>query len=115
MTMLRFPDDADGESLRRLHEKGDRLEVSRAMDLYLVFQRQRDAEKFCTLLEAEGLDAGVISPMRKGGRWTANVVTYIVPTYENLAAFKTFLERFALPLGGKHSDWGCHVILPNRE
>lgn len=112
MTALHFPDDIDGESLRRLHAKGDRLEATRWMHLFLVFQRRQEAEKICALVEAEGAEAGVIHPRRKGDRWTAEVCIRIVPTYENLVALKGDLHRLAMPLGGKHADWGTYVILP---
>jgi hypothetical protein len=103
-----FPDDANGDVLRRMRAGGDDLSKAREIDFQVVFPDEIAASAFAALFQAKGYKAIVThAEVAKGLPWDTQVMKHTLPSYSAITAFEAELEHAALPLGGRNDGWGC--------
>jgi hypothetical protein len=103
-----FPDDENGDVLRRLQESGDDLSASRNIDFTVAFPGKEEAEEFAVHLQGLGYKTTVEETKSVPDLpWDAVVVNHSIPTHASITAFEALLERLASPLGGRNDGWGC--------
>jgi hypothetical protein len=98
-----FPDDANGDVLRRLLEDGDDLRKPRDVDFSVAFPNSRSAKAFARLAEAQGHRARLEGHEPRD----VTIVRNMLPTHAGITAFEDELDRLATPLGGRNDGWGC--------
>lgn len=100
----RFPDDADGDALRRVAERSD---MSRPMniDFAVDVPNQARAEGMAQLAAQRGYTTRVACDT-PGQRWTCYCSKCMVPTYEAVVAAQKELDELSEPLGGRSDGWG---------
>jgi Regulator of ribonuclease activity B len=103
-----YPNDANGDALRRMHEAGDDLTQPRNIDFTVVFANADAATKFAHQFRANGYTASVeFTGTVEELPWDVVVVKYMIPTYEEITAFEDSLQHVASSLGGHNDAWGC--------
>jgi hypothetical protein len=105
---MNYPDDDNGDVLRRMEEDGDDLTRARNIDFSVVFPVESAAEKFAEHFRAQGLAAEVyFAETMKEFPWNVNVVNHMTPSHQEIGDFETSLQEVADSLGGHNDGWGC--------
>jgi hypothetical protein len=105
---LDFPDDDNGDALRRLQAAGDDLSRSRNIEFTVVFPTQVSAERFAEHFRVLGY-ATSIDPTETvpDNPWDVVVVKHMEASHAEIGGFEDLLESVAHPLGGRNDGWGC--------
>ncbi len=103
-----FPDDANGDVLRRMEAGGDDLARPRNIDFAFVFADESSAEKFAKHFRELGHEVSV----KKGETdqnlsWDVIVVQHMVPSHEGISNFESQLQSVADRWQGQNDGWGC--------
>jgi hypothetical protein len=107
-----FPNDANGDVLRRMVGNGDDLTQPRDIDFTVVFVDETSANLFAGHFKSLGLAASVeFSETAKGLPWDVSVVKNMIPQHDKISEFEDELEAIAEPLGGRNDGWGCMRIV----
>jgi Regulator of ribonuclease activity B len=103
-----YPDDDNGDVLRRLEAAGDNLTLPRNVDFTVVFPEESAAERFAEHFREQGYAASVeFAETVKELPWDVVVVTYMTPSHQEIGDFETTLQKVADTLGGRNDGWGC--------
>jgi hypothetical protein len=103
-----FPDDENGDVLRRMQESGDDLSQARRIDFTIVFPSESATQYFSQ--HFQNLEYQV--SIEKSGTvqelpWDVVISRYMLPTHTDITEFESELEAIAAPLGGRNDGWGC--------
>lgn len=106
-----FPDDANGDTLRRMRRNGDDLSQPREVDFSIIFPHESFAIDFIRVVEAkfdkvryEKADHESDLP------WDVTATRFMTPSYEEISATEVFLESVAEKFGGEIDGWGCFSV-----
>src|SRR6266542_803878 len=96
-----YPDDADGQALRRVAETAD---MSKPMDVdfFVAVPEERAGANIAELAGQRGYRTKVERDSETG-KWTCYCTRTMVPTYEAIVSAQKELEDLARPHGG-YSD-----------
>jgi hypothetical protein len=104
-THLMFPDDENGDVLRRMQAHGDNLEAPRDINFAFAFRTQSEAERFATAVTAPDYRAEASEyPERK--MWQAEVTHFMLPTHAAITELEARLSKVASEYGGEPDGWG---------
>ncbi|HEY1212038.1 MAG TPA: ribonuclease E inhibitor RraB [Bryobacteraceae bacterium] len=110
---MSYPNDDNGEALRRMKADGDDLSQSRDIDFTVVLPNDFAANRFAEYFRDAGYTTNVrLSQVRESHPWEVVVTNHMVPTYEGIVAFESELNDSASTLGGHNDGWGCFAQLP---
>ncbi len=105
---MKYPNDASGDTLRRMQEAGDDLTRSRNVDFTVVFPDEQSAEQFANHFRVLGYEATVeLTESNEQFPWDVVVIKHMIPTYEEIGAFEESLQEAAISFGGYNDGWGC--------
>lgn len=103
-----FPNDANGDALRRMESGGDDLTRPRNIDFNVVFANGQSAEEFAKHFRAQGYQASVeAAEADQDFPWDVVVVQHMVPSHEGISSFENLLQSAADRWGGRNDGWGC--------
>ncbi len=103
-----FPDDENGDVLRRLQEKGDLLAKPRDIDFTVVFATEKSAQKFAGHFRQLGYKcSATMSNCKPDLPWDVLIVNHMVPSHSEITKFEEELQVVADVLGGCNDGWGC--------
>ena len=103
-----YPNDANGDALRRMEAEGDDLNRPRNIDFTVVFADQISAERFAGHFRGLGHEASVeLTKTNQDYPWDVVVVQHMVPSYDGIGNFEKLLESVAWGWGGHNDGWGC--------
>ena len=103
-----FPDDANGNVLRRMEAKGDDLTQPRNIDFAVVFADESSAEQFAEHFRRLGHEVSVENAgTDQNLRWDVIVIQHMVPSHEGITKFEGLLQSIADRWGGQNDGWGC--------
>ncbi|MGA3081867.1 MAG: ribonuclease E inhibitor RraB [Terracidiphilus sp.] len=103
-----YPEDDNGDVLRRLEAQGDDLTWARNIDFSVVFPVESAAERFAEHFRARGYAASVyFAETMAEFPWNVNVVKHMTPSHQGISDFETTLQEVADTLGGCNDGWGC--------
>jgi hypothetical protein len=105
----KFPDDENGEVLRRMFKQGDDLSRPRIIDFCFTFADRRQALAFAEIVDEQDLEV-CISVYEERDGWEAIVKRYMVPTHEDITALEVSLTQRAVAVGGEADGWGCMQV-----
>ncbi len=103
-----FPNDENGDVLRRMQQDGDDFTKPRDVDFSVVFPSKSSAEEFADHFRRSGFKVAVQEC--DGERelpWDVTVTRYMLPTHAEITEVENTLEDAAAPLGGSNDGWGC--------
>lgn len=103
-----FPDDENGDALRRMEQTGDDLNVPRDINFSVVFPSVAEAEEFAVCVRERGLTATIEkSNCVPELPWDVTVTKHMIPKHAEINDTEEMLESLAGPLGGHNDGWGC--------
>lgn len=113
---MAFPDDENGDVLRRMEATGDDLTRSRNVDFTVVLPSETAAERFATHFRELGYAASIeFTQTAESLPWDVVVVKNMVPSHDGIGSFENVLQNVATPLGGRNDGWGCLSEGPTHE
>jgi hypothetical protein len=111
---MTYPNDANGDALRRMEADRDDLTRPRNIDFTVVFADVTSAERFADYFRALGHEVSVgNTETDKDFLWDVVVVQHMVPSYDGVANFEKLLQSVADGLGGHNDGWGCFSERPS--
>ena len=103
-----YPNDDNGDVLRRLEANGDDLSLPRDIDFVVVFSDKDSADAFARKIRHLGYRvSSELSETAAKLPWDVRVVKHISPSHREITEFEELLEDQAAPLGGRNDGWGC--------
>jgi len=103
-----FPDDENGDVLRRMQESGDDLTIAREIDFSVVFPSEDAAIAFAVHLLRNGQKVSLAEPKTDDDLpWEVTVHPRFVPTHAAITAYEELLARDAAEFNGRNDGWGC--------
>jgi len=112
LNILDFPDDLNGDVLRRMVEGGDKLTVPRDVDFTVVFPDQDAAEGFASHFRELGYRVSVEKTgTAEGLAWDVSVVRQMVPSHAGITNFEDLLQSVADDFNGRNDGWICPHVL----
>lgn len=106
-----FPDDADGQALRRLVEMGCDLDRPMDVDIQIAAGNEEVAFQISTAATGLGyrteifLDEDIEDLESASEPWTCECSKVMVVSYESIIAAQDELNRIAKPLEGYVDGW----------
>ncbi len=107
---LEFPDDTNGDVLRRMQGSGDDLARARMIDFCFAFPERRQAVAFAEIVEDRDLEV-CISYYEEREMWQAIVKRYMVPIHADITRIELALSDRAESVGGEADGWGCLQVV----
>ena len=102
-----FPNDENGQVLRRMHEHGDDLTKPRPIDFEHVLPNRHAAEA----MARRSRDLGYETKIRRRGPLTrkrdVTCTRTLLPTHAAITEAEGALAAIAYDLGGHEDGWGC--------
>ncbi len=103
-----FPDDENGDVLRRMQRNGDDFTRPRDIDFSVVFPSELAAEEFAEGFRRSGFKVSVKQwEAERELPWDVTVTQYMLPTHAGVTEMEETLEHSAVALGGQNDGWGC--------
>ena len=106
MSAPHFPDDENGDVLRRMFDGGDDLSRPRIVDFCFAFPERQQAVVFAEIVDDRDLEV-CISYYEQREMWQAIVKRHMVPTHRDITVLELRLASQAEAIGGKADGWGC--------
>jgi hypothetical protein len=106
---LSFPNDENGDVLRRMQKSGDDLGQPRMIDFCFAFPERRQALAFAEIVDERDFEV-CISYYEEREMWQAIVKRYMVPTHRDITTVETALSARAESVGGDPDGWGCMQV-----
>ena len=103
-----FPDDENGDVLRRMQKDGDDFTKARDIDFSVIFPNESSAKQFADHFGKAGFKVAIEE--WEGDRelpWDVTVTRHMYPTHSEITQIENALEGVAAPLGGANDGWGC--------
>jgi hypothetical protein len=108
---MTFPDDDNGDVLRRMAANGDDLTQPRNIDFTVVFPDEASAHSLAAHFRSLGYNASIRnSEVQSDLPWDAVVVKNMVPTHHAIGEFEEQLQDVADEFGGLNDGWGCFSV-----
>jgi hypothetical protein len=105
---MKYPDDANGDALRRMEAKGDDLSRPRDIEFTVVFPNENTAKQFADHVCSLGCAASAeLTGTVEDCPWDVIVAKRMVPSHEEICAFENWLQDVADTFGGHNDGWGC--------
>lgn len=106
-----YPNDADGDALRRLVADGNDMAAPMVIDFPVVLPTEAAAQQFAVLAAAKSY-AVQIWQHDDDSDWDVICAIEMVPTYADVVRIQAELSELAEPFGGICDSWGS---FGNRE
>lgn len=108
--MPTFPNDENGDVLRRLQESGDQLDKPRNIDFNHIFQREEEAKQFSDAVRGFGYEKVSYKFWEDKKVWDARVVVFMAPEHGEITATESKLDALARGFSGRADGWGCFSL-----
>lgn len=103
---MKFPDDENGDVLRRMQEGGDDLSKPRMIDFCFAFPQRGQALGFAALVDEREFEV-CISYYEEREMWQAIVRRMMIPTHAAITRLEQQMTKRAEQVGGEPDGWGC--------
>ena len=100
-----YPNDADGDALRRVVEAGADMSRSMTIDFSVDAPDERAARVIAELVSAHGFDPS-ISSNEGNASWSVYCSKSMLATYEGVVSVQAQLNQLVAPHGGTCDGWG---------
>jgi Regulator of ribonuclease activity B len=103
-----YPNDANGDALRRMEAEGDDLSRPRNIDFTVVFSEKNSADEFAKYFRMLGNEVSVeAKESARDFLWDVVVVQHMLPSHAEISNFEKLLQSVADTWGGHNDGWGC--------
>jgi hypothetical protein len=100
-----YPNDPDGDSLRRVRDAGSDMSLPMTIDFSIDVPSESAARAVATLVSTHGFDPS-ISDNEGRGSWSVYCSKTMLATYDSVVAVRAQLNELAKPQGGTCDSWG---------
>jgi len=100
-----YPDDADGDALRRVERDGSDMTRPMEIDFAVAVPCEAAGHAVAKLAADIGYRPRLARDAEVGA-WTCYCTRTLVPTYAALVDAQAELDRLAGPIGGASDGWG---------
>jgi hypothetical protein len=101
-----FPNDADGDALRRFVDGGSDLSKPMTIDFQVAVPDEAAANGLAEVVDKLGYRATIYASQECSLPWTCECSTRMLATYDGVIAIQTELARLAKPFRGHPDGWG---------
>jgi hypothetical protein len=103
---LDFPNDADGDALRRLINGGSDLAKPMYIDFQVAVLDETAARGLADVASKLGYHVHIYASPECSLPWTCECSTRMLASYEGVIAIQEELTKLATPFGGHSDGWG---------
>ena len=100
-----FPDDVDGETLRRVVDAGADLLRPMVINFSVAAPDEAAARAIATIVAAVGFDPS-LGEDEKSKAWSVYCSKSMLATYDGVVAEQIVLAALVAPHGGAYEGWG---------
>jgi hypothetical protein len=104
-----FPDDDNGDVLRRMASHGDNLAAPRNVDFEHIFPSIEAAFAF-TAQVVNRTDTVSVKWYDARSSWNVRVTRHMTPTHRAITELELSLDKIARDHGGNADGWGCMQV-----
>jgi regulator of RNase E activity RraB len=101
-----FPNDAQGDALRRLVASGNNLSKPMFIDFHVAAPDETAASGIAEVANKLGYRVTIYATPTCALPWTCQCSTRMLVTYASLDAIEAELAALAMPFGGRADGWG---------
>jgi regulator of RNase E activity RraB len=101
-----FPNDADGDALRRIAHDGSDLSKPMFIDFQIAVRDKSCAEELAVVARKLGYRVSIYDSPECTLAWTCECSTRMVATYESVIAIQNELAEISKRFGGIPDGWG---------
>ena len=101
-----FPEDADGDALRKFVQGGSDLSKPMLINFQVAVPDEKAATGLVDVARKLGYQVSVYASPECSMPWTCECSTRMLATYGGLIAIQTELAKLASPFGGHPDGWG---------
>jgi regulator of RNase E activity RraB len=101
-----FPNDADGEALRRIVADGSDLSKPMFINFHVAVPDEGSAKELANVARKLGYRVRVYDSIECTLPWTCECSTRMLATYESVVAIQDELAEISKPFGGLSDGWG---------
>ncbi len=102
MSKNEYPDDADGDALRRVSCHAD-MSKPMAIEFQVVLPNEQSANQFAIAAQKLGYHVRIYSEEEA---WECECSTRMLATYDGVIAIQDELASLSSPFGGRTDGWG---------
>jgi Regulator of ribonuclease activity B len=99
-----YPNDADGDSLRRVRDGGSDMSLPMTIDFSIDVPNESAARAVAALVSTHGFDPS-ISDNEGRGWWSVYCSKTMLATYDSVVSVQGQLNELAKPQGGICDGW----------
>lgn len=100
-----YPDDADGDALRRIQEGGSDMAKPMVIDFAVLLPDELHARQFAAVAKQRDFEV-LVSFDDDGACWTCYCTRTMRATYGEVRAVQEELDEISRPFGGHSDGWG---------
>jgi len=100
-----YPNDSDGDALRRVAADGNDMSAPMPIDFPVVVPDEAQAKAFAAVAAAHAYRVELCPP-EEGLEWDVVCSRDLVPDYAEIVRIQHELTAMALPFGGYGDGWG---------
>jgi CheY-like chemotaxis protein len=104
-----FPNDANGDVLRRKYRNGDDLFQPRMLEFRSIFPERHQALAFAELADNRDFTVPISYNLRRQ-MWQAMVSRFMIPTHQAISTLEFTLTDQAESVGGEADGWGSFNV-----
>jgi hypothetical protein len=101
-----FPNDADGDALRRLADGGSDLSKPMSLDFQIAVPNEVAANGLAEVVYNRGYRVKIYASPECSLPWTCECSTRMLASYEGVIAIQAELASLAKPFSGHPDGWG---------
>ncbi len=101
-----FPNDADGDALRRVAKDGSDLSKPMFIDFQVAVPDEASAKALAAVVEKLGYRVSIYDSPECTLAWTCECSTRMLATYEGVLAIQNELAEISDEFGGLPDGWG---------
>ncbi len=110
-----FPDDADGDALRRIIADGSDLSKPMFIDFQIAVPDEASAKALAAIAGKLGYRVHVYDSPGCTLTWTCECSARMLPTYKGVIAVQKELAEISEPFGGVPDGWGTFGNRPGGQ
>jgi hypothetical protein len=100
-----YPNDADGDSLRRVRDGGSDMSLPMTIDFSITVPNETAARAVADVVSTHGFDPS-ISDNEGRGSWSVYCSKTMLATYDSVVAVQAQLNELTKAHGGSCDGWG---------
>lgn len=110
--MNKYPNDADGDALKRVEDDGSDMSKPMVVDFHIAVPNKVAAEKIAAQVKSLGYSSEIWQD-EELGEWNCECSKAMLATYNEIVLCQKELDRVAKSHGGYTDGWGTFGNIEN--